>query len=78
MHCSGWVTVQVGYYTEYVYPDGSKNHRAKAISFVRMDEDVFQQLYKAALNVLWNWILFRKFQSIEEAENIAAQLLEYA
>ncbi|PVZ84846.1 hypothetical protein C9426_22090 [Serratia sp. S1B] len=73
-----WVTVQAGYYTEHVYPDGSKNRRAKSISFARMDEDMFQQLYKAVLNVLWNWILFRKFQSIEEAENIAAQLLEYA
>ncbi|EMY8343513.1 TPA: DUF1367 family protein, partial [Escherichia coli] len=26
----------------------------------------------------WNWILFRKFSSQEEVENVAAQLLEFA
>lgn len=73
-----WVTIQAGYYTEHVYPDGSRNRRAKSISFAKMDELEFQQLYKSALNVLWNWILFRKFSSPAEVENVAAQLLEYA
>ncbi|EFD4341594.1 DUF1367 family protein, partial [Shigella sonnei] len=27
---------------------------------------------------LWNWILFRKFSSPEQVENVAAQLLEFA
>ncbi|EIR0058766.1 TPA: DUF1367 family protein, partial [Shigella sonnei] len=26
----------------------------------------------------WNWILFRKFSSPEQVENVAAQLLEFA
>jgi len=73
-----WVTIQAGYYTEHVYPDGSRNRRAKSISFANMDEIEFQQLYKSALNVLWNYILFRSFTSQSEVENVAAQLLEFA
>lgn len=73
-----WVTIQAGYYTEHVYPDGSCNRRPKSISFASMDEIEFQQLYKSALNVLWNWILFRAFSSQAEVENVAAQLQEYA
>jgi len=73
-----WVTIQAGYFTEHVYPDGSCNRRAKSISFANMDELEFQQLYKSSLNVLWNYILFRSFKSQEEVENVAAQLLEYA
>ncbi|EFS7178394.1 DUF1367 family protein [Escherichia coli] len=73
-----WVTIQAGFYTEHFYPDGSSGGRAKSIAFVNMDETEFQQAYKAVLNVLWNWILFRKFSSPEEVENVAAQLLEFA
>lgn len=73
-----WVTIQAGYYTEHVYPDGSSNRRAKSISFANMDEIEFSQLYKSVLNVLWNYILFRKFNSPAEVEKIAAQLMEFA
>ncbi|EGX4443663.1 DUF1367 family protein [Salmonella enterica] len=73
-----WVTIQAGFYTEHYYPDGSRGRRAKSIAFANMDETEFQQVYKAVLNVLWNWILFRKFSSPEEVENVAAQLLEFA
>lgn len=73
-----WVTIQAGFYTEHFYPDGSRGRRAKSIAFANMDETEFQQVYKSVLNVLWNWILFRKFSSPEEVENVAAQLLEFA
>lgn len=73
-----WVTVLAGFYTEHFYPDGSRGRRAKSITFANMDETEFQQVYKSVLNVLWNWILFRKFSSPEEVENAAAQLLEFA
>jgi hypothetical protein len=43
-----------------------------------MDELEFQQLYKAALDVLWRWVLSRSFRSRDEAENVAAQLLGFA
>ena len=73
-----WVTIQAGFYTEHIYPDGSRGRRAKSIAFANMDEVEFRQVYKSVLNVLWNWILFRKFSSQEEVENVAAELLEFA
>ncbi|MFH8134190.1 DUF1367 family protein [Pantoea osteomyelitidis] len=73
-----WVTVQAGFYSEHIYPDGSRGRRAKSVSFAQMDEPEFRQLYKSVLNVLWNYILFRKFPSYQAAESAAAQLLEYA
>lgn len=73
-----WVIIQAGFYTEHFYPDGSHGRRAKSIAFANMDETEFQQVYKSVLNVLWNWILFRKFSSPEQVENVAAQLLEFA
>ncbi len=73
-----WVTIQAGYYTEHYYPDGSRGRRAKSVSFAKMDDMEFHQLYKSVLNVLWNYILFRKFKNYQAAENAVSQLLEYA
>ncbi len=50
----------------------------RSIAFANMDETEFQDLYKSALDVLWRWILSRTFNSREEAENAAAQLMSFA
>ncbi|HBX8312855.1 TPA: DUF1367 family protein, partial [Klebsiella pneumoniae] len=50
----------------------------RSISFASMDECEFQELYKASLDVLWRWILSRSFNSLQEAENAANQLLSFA
>ncbi|APS35510.1 MULTISPECIES: DUF1367 family protein [Serratia] len=73
-----WATVEAGYYYEVVLPNGLRQRIPQSISFSKMDEDTFQSLYKAVFNVLWNFILFRKFNSQREAENVAMQLLEFA
>ncbi|HFD3844977.1 TPA: DUF1367 family protein [Serratia marcescens] len=73
-----WATVEAGYYYEVVLPNGLRQRIPQSISFSKMDEDTFQCLYKAVFNVLWNFILFRKFNSQREAENVAMQLLEFA
>jgi hypothetical protein len=73
-----WVTIEAGHFTEYRTPSGYIIRRAKSISFARMDEIEFDGVYKSVLNVLWNWILFRQFKSLEEAENTAAQLMGFA
>lgn len=73
-----WTTVEAGFYDEFIFPDNSKRREARSISFANMSEDEFNEVYKAVLNVLWNHILFRKFKNPAEAENAAAQLLEYA
>lgn len=73
-----WVTIQAGYYDEYIMPDGSTQKEARSISFAKMDDAEFSGVYKSVLNVLWNYVLRLKFRSHLDAENAAAQLMSYA
>ncbi|MBV4366263.1 DUF1367 family protein [Erwinia phyllosphaerae] len=73
-----WAIVEAGYYDTVILPDGLRRRMPKSMSFARMDEDTFHALYKSVFNVLWNFILFHSFRTPEEAENVAAQLLEFA
>lgn len=73
-----WATIQAGFYDEYTMPDGSRRKIAKSISFASMDDAEFNGVYQSVLNVLWNYILRRKFRSANDAENAAAQLMSFA
>lgn len=73
-----WATIQAGFYDEYTMPDGSRRKIAKSISFACMDDAEFNGVYQSVLNVLWNYILRRKFRSANDAENAAAQLMSFA
>ena len=73
-----WVIVEAGHFDAIQLPDGTLRKHPRSISFTNMDEHEFQQLYKAALDVLWRWILSRSFRNCDEAENVAAQLLGFA
>ncbi len=72
-----WVIVEAGHYDAIQLPDGTLRKHPRSIAFASMDELEFQQLYKAALDVLWRWILSRAFRSEAEAENAAAQLQHF-
>ncbi|EPJ9743107.1 DUF1367 family protein [Klebsiella oxytoca] len=73
-----WATIEAGFYDEFILPDNTRRREARSISFGKMNEAEFHEVYKAVFNVLWNTILFRAFPSQREAENVAMQLLEYA
>lgn len=73
-----WVIVEAGHYDALQLPDGTLRKHPRSISFANMDETEFQQLYRAALDVLWRWILSRAFRSQDEAQNAAAQLMSFA
>ena len=73
-----WVTVEAAHFDAIQLPDGTLRKHPRSIAFSSMDETEFQHLYKAALDVLWRWILSRTFNSREEAENAAAQLMSFA
>lgn len=73
-----WAVMTAGFYDEFILPDGTKRREARSISFASMTEQEFQEVYKAVLNVLWNHILFRTFDTQQAAENAAAQLQEFA
>lgn len=72
-----WVTIESGHYDAIQLPDGTLRKHPRSIAFANMDETEFQQLYKAALDVLWRWILSKEFRDQREAENAAAQLLSF-
>ncbi len=57
--------------------DGSLRRITQLISFTKMNDLAFGELYKATLDVLWNCILFRKIPTQQVAENVAAQLLDF-
>lgn len=73
-----WATIQAGFFDEYTMPDGSRRKIAKSISFASMDDAEFNGVYQSVLNVLWNYILRRKFRSANDAENAASQLMGFA
>lgn len=72
-----WVTIESGHYDAIQLPDGTLRKHPRSIAFANMDETEFQQLYIAALDVLWRWILSMAFRDQREAENAAAQLLNF-
>jgi hypothetical protein len=72
-----WVTIESGHYDAIQLPDGTLRKHPRSIAFANMDETEFQQLYRAALDVLWRWILSRAFRDQREAEKAAAQLLSF-
>lgn len=72
-----WVTIQAGFSTKFIMPDGTTRNEPKSISFAKMDDIEFGEFYKAVLDVLWNYILFRTFPNQQSAENAAAQLMGY-
>ncbi|THD51869.1 DUF1367 family protein [Enterobacteriaceae bacterium ML5] len=73
-----WVTIEAGYYIEMVMPNGVTTKEPTSISFAKMDDTEFSELYKSTLNTLWNWILHKPFSTPTAAENAASQLLSYA
>ncbi|MDN0113185.1 DUF1367 family protein [Yersinia intermedia] len=73
-----WTTIQAGYYAIIQMPDGSQFKEPKSISFASMDDTEFAELYKATLDVLWQFILNKTFSTPAAAENAASQLLSYA
>ncbi|EKY3117316.1 DUF1367 family protein [Cronobacter turicensis] len=73
-----WVTVEAGHYDAIQLPDGTLRKHPRSIAFANMDETEFQQLYRAALDVLWRWILSKSFRNQAEAENAADQLMSFA
>ena len=72
-----WVIIEAGHYDTIKLPDGSLRKHPRSISFANMGEIEFQQLYKAALDVLWHWILSNPIRTQDEAENAAAQLMSF-
>lgn len=69
-----WLKVEAGYFYYVLTPTGIRKE-PRSINFNAMSQEEFNAFYKAAFNVVWNFILSRSFESEEQAENAINQLL---
>lgn len=73
-----WVIVEAGHY-DAIQLAGRYAEKTPSQHFFRQHGRMrIRELYKASLDVLWRWILSRSFNSLQEAENAANQLLSFA
>ena len=70
-----WLTVEAGYYDVYETPAGIRKE-AKSISFAQMDQEAFNEFYRACFQVAWNMMLSAKFDSEEAALRAAEEMME--
>ncbi len=71
-----WLIVEAGYFDE-THVLGGIVKEAKSISFAKMDDIEFSQLYKSVFDVCWRFVLSRVFSSESEAEEAAVSLLNF-
>jgi len=71
-----WAIKEAGFFEEHNTPTG-KEQIAKSINFAKMDEFEFRELYKSVFNVCWLFVLSRSFNSEQEAEEAAINLLKF-
>lgn len=47
-----FVEIRAGYGEVYIYPDGTKSVKAQSISFAKMEQNTFNELYSRCLDVI--------------------------
>ena len=72
------VIEQAGYYDVVSIPSGVTKRVARSISFAKMEQLEFDQLYKSVFNVLWRFVLSRVFKDENNAEQAAINMLNFA
>lgn len=72
-----WAIVEAGWYDVEITPGGARRV-ARSISFAKMTDEEFRDLYKATFNVLWRVVLQQNFETEADAMEAAEQLGELA
>ncbi|MBD1583476.1 DUF1367 family protein [Pseudoalteromonas sp. S16_S37] len=72
-----WIAIQAGFYEVVGYPDGGVRMRAKSISFAKMDEAEFSELYSKTIDVLLQSVL-SQYKDYSEVEQTVEQLIRFA
>lgn len=70
------ITILAGYFETCVRLDGSVRLQAKSISFANMDEDEFESLYSAVIDVLLKRIFIN--QTRGDVENVVNNILAFS
>lgn len=71
-----FVTIKAGFYETVIGPSGPEK-RAISWAYKNLGQDRFEKLFTAVREVCWELILSQKFESIEEAERVANQLMGF-
>lgn len=69
-----WLKIQVGHFDSVVLPDGSILQKPKSINFNAMNQQVFNDFYKACFKVCWQLVLGTRFGSEDECQKVIDQL----
>lgn len=73
-----WAVMEAGFFSVVVLPNGTTKKEAKSIKFSRMDNNEFDELYRAVFTVIWNAILQNHFDCEAEAEQAVNMLMGFA
>ncbi len=71
------VTILAGFREVTFNLDGSVKVKAKSISFAKMDDTEFQDVYSKVLEVIWNKTLSTVFENRAQLDNAVNQLMGF-
>lgn len=70
-----WLTCEAGYFDVVETPTETRK-QARSIAFHQMSQEEFNAFYKNCFDVVWNMFLKQHFESEEQAQMAAQELLE--
>lgn len=70
------MTIKAGYYEMLMTTDGPIK-KAKSWAWINMPESEFKQLFEDIRRVCWDEILSQSYESIEQADAVAEQLMSF-
>lgn len=71
------ITILAGFRDVTYNLDGSVKVKAKSISFAKMDDAEFQNVYSKVLDVIWNKVLNTVFENRQQLDNAVNQLMGF-
>lgn len=71
------ITILAGFRDVTYNLDGSVKVKAKSISFAKMDDTEFQNVYSKVLDVIWNKVLNTVFENRQQLDNAVNQLMGF-
>jgi hypothetical protein len=72
------MTILAGFYKAVYNARGEVRLEAESLSFASMDEERFEQVYRAVLAVVWNRVLRAAgYASEEDVERVVNELMEF-
>ena len=72
------ITIMAGFYKAVYNARGELRLEADSLSFASMDEDRFEQVFRAVLTVVWNRVLRNAgYESPEDVERVVNELMRF-